>query len=53
MKEIPDGSVPVRLTKIAKRKEEIMEECSEIASVEEDEQSLFNSDKLDEIIGKE
>lgn len=55
-KEIPDGTVvPVvkALTTKQKMQEKIMADCEEIINVETDPESLFNSDKLDEIVGGE
>jgi hypothetical protein len=52
-KEIPDGTVePVvnLLTKKERIQEKIMSDCEEVASVEMDPESLFGSEKLDEII---
>jgi hypothetical protein len=53
-KEIPDSTVvPVVKALTAKQKfqEKIMADCEEIINVETDPESLFNSDKLDEIVG--
>jgi hypothetical protein len=56
--EIPDGTIrPVIQAVESKRsieyKEKIMEECKEIADVEEDPESLFKSENLDSIIRNE
>ena len=57
VKEIPDGTVNVVPRVESKRsiayKEKIMESCKEVADVESDPETLFDSDKLDEIIGGE
>ena len=55
--EIPDGTIkPVIHAVESKRsiayKEKIMEECREVADVELDPESLFLSDKLDQIVGE-
>jgi hypothetical protein len=55
VKEIPDGTInPVVkvITTKQKMQEKVMADCEEIADVETDPESLFNSDKLDEIIGE-
>jgi len=59
MKEIPDTTVlpeTIKLTGMKAKREAhlnaLVEECSDIAAVEEDPESLFNSEKLDEIIGE-
>jgi hypothetical protein len=51
---IPDGTIiPVvkAITTRQKMQEKIMADCEEIIQVETDPESLFNSDKLDEIVG--
>jgi hypothetical protein len=53
-KEIPDSTVvPVVKVLSAKQKfqEKVAAECEEVLKVEDDPESLFNSDKLDEIVG--
>jgi hypothetical protein len=56
--EIPDGTIKPMIQAIESKrsiayKEKIMEECKEIADVEEDPESLFKSERLDDIVRNE
>jgi hypothetical protein len=61
-KVVPDGTIPPLIEKLSEKleskrsiayKEAIMEECREVADVELDPETLFDSPMLDKIVGSE